>query len=182
MARAYAGSEPDKVLSLRRLSKTLKGDMRYESVMRLSHHLREDAMDLHEVLDQMALESGKSPNDSRLQLDLLHAIRIALIEHIFILAAQIPPFADRHGITQNKVMTLILSLDIPEALEQLRSVYPLEVTEQTSAVFDEDDTYGSAETGGYRTLHEHLIDPMAEAYEIARQISVGISHHFLAHG
>ncbi len=182
MARAYAGSEPSLVSSLRDLSAILKGDGRFEAMTRLTHHLRNDAMDLHEVLNQLSLESGKSPDEERLQLDLLHAIRIALIEHIFILAAQIPPFAEQHGVDQEKLMALILSLEIPEAIAILRNIFPKEFDEEITAEFDEVDNFSNPESGGYRSLHESLIKPMEEAYDLTRQIGVGISHHFLAHG
>ncbi len=186
VARAYGGAEGAVTPSFRALARLLKGDRRHEATMRLTHHLREDAMDLHEVLDRLSVESGKVPDENRLQLDLLHAVRIALIEHIFVLAAQIPPFASRNDITPEQLMSLILSLDITEALAVLREVFPAEMPEAEEAAFDEETTYdGTSATsteGGYRRLHNELIDPIAQSYDILRHISVGISHHFLAHG
>ena len=122
------------------------------------------------------------PDESRLELDLLHAIRIALMEHIFLLAAQIPPFAPRHDIAPDQVMALVLAMDVPEAVALLKEVFPADVIEGSSATFDEDANYLPGETGGYSTMHQQLIEPMAESYDVLRQISVAVSHHFRAHG
>jgi phosphoenolpyruvate carboxylase len=183
VSRAYVGNEAEHVTSFRKLAQILMSDNRHESVMRLVHHLRQDAIDLHRILDRLSIDSGKMPDDSRLQLDLLHAIRIAIIEHIYLLGARIPEFASRHDVTQEQVMSMVLSLEIPMALSVLKEVFPMEPLEEVDVSFDEESTYfATGENVGYTVLHETLIDPMEQAYEMLRQISVGISHHFLAHG
>jgi len=183
VSRAYSGAEEERAPSLRKLGRLLNTDPRHESVMRLVHHLREDAIDLHGMIDQLSLKSGKMPDDARLELDLLHAVRIALMEHILLLAAQIPPFAPRHDIAPDQVMGLVLSMDIPEAVSLLKEVFPADVVASDSASFDEEADYmPPGETGGYLTLHQQLIEPMSESYEALRRISVAVSHHFRAHG
>ncbi|MBT3559049.1 MAG: phosphoenolpyruvate carboxylase [Rhodospirillales bacterium] len=183
ISRAYVGIEADHVSSFRKLAQLLMSDSRHERVMRLVHHLRQDAIDLHRILDRLSLDSGKMPDDNRLQLDLLHSIRIAIIEHIYLLGARIPEFASRHDVTQEQVMSMVLSLEIPMAVSVLREVFPMEPLEEADVSFDETSTYhATGENIGYVVLHENLIDPMEQAYEMLRQISVGISYHFLAHG
>lgn len=182
VSRAYSGVEEERSPSLRKLGRLLNTDPRHEAIMRLVHHLREDAIDLHGMLDQLSLKSGKMPDDSRLELDLLHAIRIALMEHIFLLAAQIPEFAPRHDIAPDQVMALVLSMDVPEAVSLLKEVFPAHGIASSSASFDEEANYMPGETGGYLNLHQQLIEPMAESYEALRRISVAVSHHFRAHG
>ena len=182
VSRAYSGVEDDRSPSLRKLGRLLNSDPRHESIMRLVHHLREDAIDLHGMLDQLSLKSGKMPDDSRLELDLLHAIRIALMEHIFLLAAQVPEFAPRHDIAPDQVMALVLSMDVPDAVSLLKEVFPADGVANSDASFDEEATYMPGETGGYLNLHQNLIEPMAKSYETLRRISVAVSHHFRAHG
>lgn len=182
VARAYSGVEDVRAPSFRKLGRLLNTDPRHEAIMRLVHHLREDAIDLHDTLDRLSLKSGKMPDGSRLELDLLHAIRIALMEHIFLLAAQIPPFAPRHDIAPDQVMALVLSMDIPEAVSLLKEVFPADGVKGASATFDEQADYLPGETGGYLTLHQQLVEPMAQSYDVLRQVSVAVSHHFRAHG
>src|SRR5262249_12674769 len=52
------------------------------------------------------------PASTRRDLHLLHAIRIALIQRIFLLATHIPAFTDQHGITPEQLMAKILHLEI----------------------------------------------------------------------
>ncbi len=182
VSRAYSGVEEDHAPALRKLGRLLNTDPRHEAIMRLVHHLREDAIDLHGMLDQLSLKSGKMPDDSRLELDLLHAIRLALMEHIFLLAARVPEFAPRHDITPDQVMALVLSMDVVEAAELIKEVFPGEGVSSSSATFNEEATYMPGESGGYLNLHHHLIEPMVDSYEILRRISVAVSHHFRAHG
>ncbi|NQV45571.1 MAG: phosphoenolpyruvate carboxylase, partial [Rhodospirillales bacterium] len=147
VSRAYSGVEEDRSPSLRKLGRLLNSDPRHESIMRLVHHLREDAIDLHGMLDQLSLKSGKMPDDSRLELDLLHAIRIALMEHIFLLAAQVPEFAPRHDIAPDQVMALVLSMDVPDAVSLLKEVFPADGVASSDAPFNEEATYMPGKPG-----------------------------------
>lgn len=180
--RAYAGGEPARADTFRRIADLLEGDPRFEAMMRLVHRLRDDAIDLHAMLDRLGLESGKEPGDDRLELDLLHSIRIGLIQHIFVLAAQVPRFATRNDVSPRQIMELVLSLEIPEAAAVLREVFPAAVPDTPEVELHEAATYSAEEKGGYQNLNETLIGPMVQAYDLARQIGVGISHHFMAHG
>jgi len=182
VSRAYSSGESSIERPIRRLAKHLADDPRSEGMLRLVHRLRQDAIDLHSVLDRLEFEGGKTPEQTRLELDLLHAIRVALIDHIFILAARIPPFAERNGISAERVLDGILNLDIPSMVETLREVFPRAETDPGDAMFIEEATYTSDVSGGYHDLHERLLDPMLEAYDLVREITIGVSHHFRAHG
>jgi len=182
VSRAYAGGEPSMSRPLRHLAELLGDDPRHEGIMRLVHQLRQDAIDLHALLERLELDGGKAPTHARLELDLLHAIRIALMKHIFLLAARIPPFATRNDVSPERVMQMILDMEVPRACAILREVFPHTSSEQGDAMFIEDANYTADVTGGYHDLHEKLIEPMQEAFDLVRDIGIGISHHFLAHG
>lgn len=182
VSRAYSSGETALERPIRRLARHLSGDPRGEGIMRLVHRLRQDAMDLHSVLERLDFEGGKNPEHTRLELDLLHAIRIALIDHIFILAARIPPFAERNDISAERVLDRILNLDVPSAVATLRDVFPSTEADAGDAMFIEEATYSSDVSGGYHDLHEKLLDPMLEAYALVRDITIGVAHHFRAHG
>ena len=182
VSRAYSSGEQVIERPIRRLAKHLADDPRSEGMMRLVHRLRQDAIDLHNVLERLDFEGGKTPEQTRLELDLLHAIRIALIDHIFILAARIPPFAERNGLSAEQVLDGILNLEVPSMVDTLREVFPRTETDPGDAMFIEEATYTSDVSGGYHDLHERLLDPMMAAYDLVREISIGVSHHFRAHG
>ena len=55
---------------------------------------------------------------------LLHALRLSLVQRIWLLAMRIPDFSPRHGLTRQALLMRMLRLDIPAALELLAAVFP----------------------------------------------------------
>ena len=55
---------------------------------------------------------------------LLHALRVALIGRIWLLAMAIPEFSPRHGVTREALVARLLRLDVPAALVILGEVVP----------------------------------------------------------
>ena len=55
---------------------------------------------------------------------LLHALRLALIQRIWLLSTGIPDFSPRHGVTRQGLEAAILRLDIEPALKLLAEIFP----------------------------------------------------------
>ena len=182
-SRASWGREPEFEPAFRQLSRSLLNDMRTSEINRLVHHMRIDAIDLHAILEGLGLEGGKVPDDTRLELDLLQAIRMALIMHIYILAARLPRFAPRNDMSYERVLDLALGLDIPEVGDFMRQVFPHRSSDSISGdAYDEKATYRPHGVDEYARLENELLAPMQETYEAVREIGTGISHHFGAFG
>lgn len=182
-SRASWGREPHLEAAFRALSTQLLSDDRSATINGLMHHLRLDAIDLHAILEELGLEGGKVPDDTRLELDLLQSIRLALIMRIFILSAQLPRFAPRNDMSYERLTGLALSLDIPEVLSFMRQAFP----HRSAAVIEgegymERATYRPHGIDDYARLETEILAPMEEAYEFVREIGTGISHHFGAFG
>ncbi len=182
-SRASWGCEPKLDKAFRLLSTTLLKDDRASDIHGLTHHLRLDAIDLHAILEEIGLEGGKVPDDIRLELDLLQAIRLALIMRIFILCARLPRFAPRNDMSPDQILKMALSLDIPEVLSFMRMAFPRRAgAELQSDAFTESATYRPHGIEDYGRLETEILAPMEEAYEFIREIGTGISHHFGAFG
>ncbi|GBF25164.1 phosphoenolpyruvate carboxylase [bacterium MnTg02] len=164
------------------LADLLRGDTRHDAMMHLATYLREDAVHLHDLIRAI----GEDPLEARLaersELDVLHAIRIALIQHIFLLAARFPPFSTRNDISQDSIMGLVLRLRVEEAAALLRDAFPQRMPSPSDFSVQEPATYTGYEASDYAELNRELIDPMLTAYQTVLDVSVGISHHFGAHG
>ncbi len=181
-SRASWGREPHLAGAFRVLSRTLLSDNRSSVINGLIHHLRLDAIDLHAMLEDQGIESGKIPDDTRLELDLLQAIRLTLIMRIFILAARFPRFASQNEVTYDRVIDLALTLDIPEVLKVMRLAFPQTDGENEGGKFSEPATYRPHGVDDYARIEKDLLAPMEESYEFVREIGTGISHHFGAFG
>ncbi len=173
------------------LADLLRGDERHDGLMHLATYLREDDVHLQdafrelEVFDELKLEEGEHTN-SRAgwleQLDIIHAVRIAMIQHIYLKAAKVPQFSSSDDITHKNVMKLILSLYIEQAVTLMREAYPLIAPQISDYDMAEEASYISQDEGDYSTINHKLIEPIEESYQIIQDLGVGISHFYRAHG
>jgi phosphoenolpyruvate carboxylase len=114
---------------------------------------------------------------------LLHALRIALIGRIWVLATGIPEFSPRHGLTRDALFLRILRLDVPASLGILGEVFPA----SPESVADRDFAEPPADAAmhgpvTYQREHELLLDPMARLFAHVREIGTAITHHCGAFG
>ena len=109
-------------------------------------------------------------------LRLLHVIRITLIQRIYMLATHIPEFSLRHDLSPEELRTRILRLEIEEALETLRIIFPQDDTARRTEDFGEPATYQSDTGQSYAREHAHIFQPMGKLYELVRRISSGVNH------
>jgi phosphoenolpyruvate carboxylase len=159
----------------------MKGD-RAGPINQFVHHLRLDAIDLHAILEDQNLSGGKVPDEHRLELDLLQAIRLAGIMRIFILAAQLPRFTPQDGLSYEQVLDMALSLEVPEVVAIMRKAFPHERKAGDEKAFDEQASYRPRGIDDYGRLETEIFKPMEDAYEFVREVGTGISHHFGAFG
>lgn len=181
-SRAYCGGEATLDQAFRDLAEILTGDRRAQSMRRLVNALRLDSIDLHRLLAGAGLDQGKRPSDMRLRLDLLHAIRIALIMHIYLLAVRLPRFSTRNDLSREQVLGMIVSLEVPSAVSALRETFPRHHTADTAARFHEPASYDPLDLSDYERLHTDYLEPMERAYAEVRRISVAIAHCYGAQG
>lgn len=180
-SRASWGRERTLQTAFRVLATHLLPDDRQGAINELAHHLRLDAIDLHAILEDQNIEGGKIPDESRLELDLLQAIRLAVIMRIFILAAQLPRFTPQDGLSHSQVLDMALSLEVPEVVGIMRKAFP-HGTKTTATGFDEPASYRPRGIDDYGRLEVEILEPMESAYEFVRELGTGISHHFGAFG
>ena len=180
--RAYAGGDQSITYSCRAIARTLEDSSPSQAIHRLGRHLRDDAIDLYVALEQSGYGQLQEVSEDRLNLDILHALRIAIIAHTTILSAQIPDFVARDGMSSRSLMKRAVAMDIPGVAEMTREVFPIAPIEGNDGLFHEAADDRSNQTGDYRAIHEKLIEPMLGYYELAREIGPVISHAFRAHG
>ena len=184
-SRASWGREEALQSAFRTLATYLLPDERQGAINELVHHLRLDAIDLHAILEDQNIEDGRVPDESRLELDLLQSIRLALIMRIFILAAQLPRFAPQDGLSHAQVLEMALGLEIPDVVGIMRKAFPhgsKADAESEAATFDEPASYRPRGIDDYARLETEILEPMERSYEFVREIGTGISHHFGAFG
>jgi len=100
-----------------------------------------------------------SPRRDRLRL--LHALRIALIQRIALLAARVPVFTPYENVTREDVQLQLMRLDVAGAVETLRARFPAHKTmPEANADFGEHPTYQPSVASGYARERAELFEPL----------------------
>ncbi|WP_174299617.1 phosphoenolpyruvate carboxylase [Caulobacter sp. S45] len=110
------------------------------------------------------------------RLELLHAIRIALIQASDRLAVQVPDFNPRGEITLAVIQQRLLRLDVPASVELLRQFFPLHGEPPSDADFGESSSYAAAGAQGYRRETEQVFEPLERLFGLLLKISHAVSH------
>jgi phosphoenolpyruvate carboxylase len=111
---------------------------------------------------------------------LLHAIRITLVQRIWLLGTGIPDFSPRHGITRQSLELQLLRLEVPAALDLLAEIFP--AVPDLAAERDYAEPRGPVATVSYEREHEAILRPMRRLFALVREIGSAITHEVGAHG
>ncbi len=131
--------------------------------------------------DHVALRAAW-PDAPRMQVRelLLHALRLALIHRLWLLASAIPDFSPRHGVTRAALETRILRLDIPPALKLLADVFPS--APDPAADLDYAEPPAPHASAAYAREHAEIFQPIGRLFAMVREISTAITHEVGALG
>jgi phosphoenolpyruvate carboxylase len=148
----------------------------WERQSRVFRALAKDFQLLRDGLEGVTDEAPHADAATRDALAVLHAVRLALIQEIFLLAMRIPEFSSRHNLTLKQVIARVLHLDVLPAMTSLEEIFPL--TEDTIAVadFGEAATYRSDESQNYQFENERIFRPMRQLYGLVRRVSAAVVH------
>lgn len=111
---------------------------------------------------------------------LLHALRLAIIGRLWLLAVEVPDFSPRHGATPEGLRGRLLRLDVPATLEILGQVFPQEAGGETARDYGE--PAGQAARTSYGGEHERVFEPMRRLFNLTREITAALSHEVGAFG
>ena len=177
--RPISGEERELEAPCAVLADALSEDHRYFTALQLAARLRSDSISLTRILGQMDLAPrGHAP----VGLDLLHAVRLAAIQHCFLIAARLPAFTPQGGFSREDVMALIFALDVPRACRTLRETFPTGPHEEARAPLDEPADYPAEGDARYQGIERDFVGPLERTHEVILGVSVGIANHFSAVG
>lgn len=118
----------------------------------------------------------------RRTLGALHALRIALLQHMFLKAVQIPAFSRSNDISRDDVLEMVFTLRIDDALAQLRRAFPVSVPAMSDFAVTAPSDYPDSDAQAYAGIQSAYIVPIERAYGLILRISTAIANHFGAHG
>ncbi len=182
-SRPYRGTETHLEPACLALAERLTSDDRTGVFRRLASRLRVDAMKLHRLLALVPDERGSPERESvRRSLGVLHALRLALMQHMFLRAVQIPAFSRSNDISRDDVLEMVFTLRIDDAVAQLRRAFPVSSPAISDFAVNEPSDYPDGDTQAYAGIQSAYIDPVEQAYALCLRIGTAIANHFGAHG
>ena len=183
-SRPYRGTEQQMESACLALADQLTTDDRNSGFRTLASRLRVDGVKLHRLLELLPEEpqAREGREELRRSLGALHALRLALMQHMFLKAVQIPAFSRSNDISRDDVLQMVFSLRVEDALAQLRRAYPIHAPSISDFTVDEPADYPGEEGQAYAGIRAAYIEPIADSYDLMLRIGAAISNHFGAHG
>ncbi|MEI8396536.1 MAG: phosphoenolpyruvate carboxylase [Rhodospirillaceae bacterium] len=187
IARAGARGDPEatsrRLRPVMRLADHLEPIGLHERQNKVLRKLQRDLTVLRDALDTLRAEGGIPPGCDLLvsdrtwaALNLLHAIRLALIQELFLLAMRVPDFSSRHDVTLKMLVNRMLHLDIAPVLTALEEIFPRTEPPASLEDFGEPADYRSDDSQSYQFENERIFQPMGGIYTLIRRISTAIAH------
>ena len=104
----------------------------HERLTRIWRVFTRDYMDLANALREHRRRTRKAGAEpiavdatSRDVMHLLHALRIVLIQRLYLLAIHVPEFSGRHELTRESLIARLIQLDVEAALAKLGEIFPI---------------------------------------------------------
>ncbi len=179
ISRALSGNEP--ILAERSLivAETLSQSAWRSQIMDLANRLRMDQFNALAAFNKSDLACTDCDPET---LKILHALRLAVVMKMMIIATDLPAIGDENT-SQMNVLQRLQTFQINSILEDLRQRYP----EKRDALSWTEDLVEKSGvklggSGGYPHISETIIRPLERASELVRQITIAITHHYDAYG
>lgn len=182
-SRPYRGDEDHIADACLALAEHLTSDDRTGVFRRLASRLRIDALKLHRLLAPIPDEAPLANREqTRRTLGILHALRLALFQHMFLRAVSVPTFSRANDIAREDVLEMVFTLRVDEALAQLRRAFPTSFPGIGDFTVAEPSDYPDDGATGYGAIHRDFIDPIEQANALSLKITTAIANIFGAHG
>ena len=104
----------------RRVAAYMKTAGHHDNLKSIFQVFQTDTLELRRQVEELSANDDAArdamvgmPEDVRVNLQLLHALRVALMQRIYLLSTHIPDFSDGHEITLDEMHAQIVHLDIP---------------------------------------------------------------------
>ena len=160
----------------------LVNDPRANAVRNIVWIFRDDLMNLYELSTLVGVNDVRVSGEERVALDVLHALRIALIIDSLALICRVPDFSDSNRHSNEDVLRAALDLDFEEVENIIRQEFSLDKVQPELDSLAETQDYNNEALTDYHVIEEQILVPFVENRRIIMLISQMVSGHYGAHG
>ncbi len=145
--------------------------------------LYRDYIELRRGLEMLGAEGKVREGDpayvseeTRELLAVLHAVRLAILQEIYLVGTRIPQFSSQHNTTHKRIMQRLLQLEIDHVMEAMSRIFPLTDAPAKAEDYGEHATYETDESQDYSQEHVRIFQPIRRLHELSRQLTTAAVH------
>ena len=180
--KAYHGAQPSNQRAFREIAKFLRGRTSALAVRQTVWRLREDLIDLYRLTSAFETGSVRTTGYDRAELDLIQAVRIAVITDTMIKTFQVPRFTESNRNSQSDLYNAALNLDFGLIDQIVQDEFPADEANGNDAMMSEEETYAKQSEMSYGDLSKKVRHPLSENHKLIQKITQMISANYGAHG
>jgi len=183
VSRALSGNEVYLADNSIEIANTLTDFSWRSQIMDLANRLR---IDLYDSMGFFERDGGLDGRDLNFKNDdnlkILHALRVAVIMKMMIIATELPAIGEDPTSRLN-ILKKLQTFQIDSIISDLQIKYPSQskTLDWVSELQEKTDAANSR-TGGFIHISETIIKPLRRGSELVRQITIAITHQYDAFG
>lgn len=180
VSRALSGAEPNLAARSLTVAESLSGQPWKSHISDLGNRLRLDYFDaLESVTDS---STAHSDDEQEPCLRILHALRLAIIMKMLLIASELPEFSDE-GTSRHDVLQRLQLFQVHGVIADLRARFPKSrpALDWPKDLLESSDLV-SGEGGGFPHIAETIVEPLEKAVKLVHQISIAVTHSYDAFG
>lgn len=125
--------------------------------------------------------TAQARHEGRLDLHVLHGLRLAMMMHALAQAGRLPSLSGRHDARQEDFMALILEMQIGDAVALLEEAFPRR-SDNGAAIAELRNSPDLDTHKGYDDLHRDIIEPLARISVLTHKTTLAIAQAYRAYG
>lgn len=179
--RPISGAEAGVEDACSTLAAALSDDGRFFAGLQLAARLRSDSIALTRSLTEMGFEASATSGHTDPSLDLLHIVRLVLLQRLFLAAAGLPAVTPAGNFSRDEVLEAMFSLDLERVGALLREAAPARKDSRLPVLAEPADPR-SADGGPGPDDLDRLASDLPRIGRLLHRVTVGIANHFAALG
>jgi len=185
LARAARSSAANRSITMRKIYRIMEDWGMWHKIAPTVRIFRQDYDEVRSWLlhgEGISVVGGGRviPKMLRDELLLIHALRIALIHEIFVLAAKLPEFSYQFGHSYTDIIHRIIQLDCDGAGEVLRKIFP-PTSDHMKQDYGEESSYKRGKTD-YGRIHREIVNPIITKATQVRLLGQAVVNFIGAYG
>ena len=180
--KSYHGKQAENLIAYRRLSSHLLKYSYPDEIKEIVWKLRDDLLDLYRLTELINKKSIRVVKRARADLDILHAIRIALIIENLVLITKVPNIAESNDFSNDDIIASGLQLNFLNACDIIKKSFSTGSSLDNKLSLSEKENYSKINVKNYELIEKNIINSIEYNQNILFLISNLISNKYGALG